>query len=340
MSSLRQGAPIAGFACAVAVGASWAQAESSAAIGPCTGHFPNLMTDICWMCVFPISIGSATVDMDQQDDGDPAPDVCECPEPPPVFEREGIGISYWEPARLAEVVRTPYCSPTLGSTISSSTDVAAGTHSPNGSRDTRRTAFYQVHWYSFPILDWIGAAITSANCESSETFDLSYATELDPMWSDDALTTLIDPEAVLFENPISQAACIADALSAAVGFGIDALFWCSGSWGSVFPLDGEIARHDGGIDSSMLEVHRMAFKLHSELLADDTSTDAALCGPVPQPIMRKGQYKLSPLFPIPKTDTAVPLGQQTLLWVAGREFPYQGEDFTYTVWRKRLCCAY
>jgi conjugal transfer pilus assembly protein TraU len=27
-----------------------------------------------------------------------------------------------------------------------------------------------------------------------------------------------------------------------------------------------------------------------------------------------------------------------VLWGSGKEFPYQGEDFGYLVWRKRSCC--
>lgn len=33
-----------------------------------------------------------------------------------------------------------------------------------------------------------------------------------------------------------------------------------------------------------------------------------------------------------------PLGRSTTLWGAGREFPFEGEDFAYQVFRKRNCC--
>lgn len=33
-----------------------------------------------------------------------------------------------------------------------------------------------------------------------------------------------------------------------------------------------------------------------------------------------------------------PLGRSTIRWGAGREFPFEGEDFAYMVFRKRNCC--
>lgn len=322
----------------VAASLSVGMCSAATQSGPCYGQFPNIMTDVCWLCVFPVSIGPASVSMDQEDDGPSAPLICECPAPPPIFVRIGVGVGYWEPARISEVVRTPYCSPTMNGSILANLTAPAGTNTKKP--DTHANAFYQVHWFTFPVLSWISSAFTSVNCESSDSFDLVYMTELDPTWSDDELTFLLNPEAVLFESLIAQGACIADSVAAAVGFGIDALFWCSGSQGGVYPIGGTVPHHVGGVDSSMLETHRFLFKLHRELLALDTSTTAALCGAVPQPVMRKGQYKLNMLFPLSQAVTGVPLGQQTALWVAGHEFPYAGEDFTHLVWRKRLCCAY
>lgn len=315
-----------------------AGSSESFADGPCHGRFPDLMSDVCWHCVFPISIGPATVTMDQEDNGPSPPLICTCPAPPPVFVRYGVGVGYWEPARISEVVRTPYCSPTLAGTVLADVPAPAGTNTKKSG--TAKNAFYQVHWFTFPVLSWISAAFTSAMCRNDDSFDLVYMTELDPLWSDDELTFLINPEAVLFESLPAQAACIADSMAAASSFGIDDLFWCSGSQGSVYPIGGTIAHHVGGVDSSMLETHRMLFKLHRELIAQDTSTLGAMCGSQPQPILRKGQYKLNLMYPVAKADTASPLGRQTASWVAGHEYPYEGEDFTQLVWRKRLCCAY
>jgi conjugal transfer pilus assembly protein TraU len=46
----------------------------------CTGKFPNPITDICWSCILPISIGSATIaNFDGQEDiAHPSSPVCSC----------------------------------------------------------------------------------------------------------------------------------------------------------------------------------------------------------------------------------------------------------------------
>lgn len=308
------------------------------AAGPCHGKFPNLISDICWRCLFPVSIGPAKMTAGQQDAGPSPPMVCSCPAPPPVFIRYGVGIGFWEPARLAEIVRTPYCSPTLGTTLASL--VAPSGTNTQGAGESSKEAFYHAHWFTFPLLSWIGMAFTQAACASSDSFDIAYLTELDPLWDDDELAFLINPEAVLFANPIAQAACIADTAAASVSFGVDALFWCSGSQGSVYPISGTSGHHVGGVDSSMLLTHRMIFKMHRQGLGMDTSTTGAMCQAVPQPILRKNQYKSQMLYPIPQTQTGMPFGRPSSIWASGREFPYEGEDYTYLVWRKRLCCAF
>jgi conjugal transfer pilus assembly protein TraU len=207
--------------------------------------------------------------------------------------------------------------------------------------DQQDTAFYQVHWFTYPVLSWLGMAIVNGVCSSNETFDIAYFSEIDPLWDDDELTFLINPEAILFTNPIAQAACVADSVSAAAtGFGLDVLFWCGGSQGSVYPLDGSHSNHVGGVDSSLAIVHKHIFKMHRQLLAHDTSTIAAICTTMPQPILRKGQYKEQMMYPIPQVYTGLGLGAPSVIWAAGKEFPYEGEDFSYLVWRKRQCCAF
>lgn len=322
--------------CVTAVFSGVRNAEAAA----CGGRFPNPVTDICWLCLFPLEIGSIKMGFGQPHNGDPSPPfLCTCPAPPPIFVRPGVGISFWEPARIAEVVRTPMCSPTLNGTVLSPMPWV-----PNGTNfetdEDADEAFYHVHWFTYPVLSWLGMGIAQGVCFVSEPFDMSYMTELDPLWNDDELSFLINPEAILFANPVAQAACIADSLAAsAKGFGLDTLFWCSGSQGSVYPLDGNHANHVGGIDSSLAITHKHVARMHRSLLAMDTSTLGAMCGNLPQPIMRKKQYKQQMMYPLPWTLQGYGFGAPSALWGAGREFPYEGEDFSYLIWRKRTCCA-
>ena len=226
----------------------------------CGGRFPNPVTDVCWLCLFPIKVGHITLSAPGQIDNHdiPPPLFCGCPAPPPIFWRPGVGVSYWEPARVAEVVRTPMCSPTLNGAIMGVLPVPAGNnHEGDGDQGN---AFYHVHWFQYPVLSWVSSFVTQGMCFVSEPFDLSYLSELDPLWDDDQLAFVLNPEAILFANPIAQAACVADTISASTTmFGLDTLFWCSGSQGSVYPLDGSHASHVGGVDSSLAVVHKHIF---------------------------------------------------------------------------------
>jgi len=318
-----------------------AYGEDGEGVDGCLGRFPDPITDICWMCLFPINIGGVIqINGDQKGNGDPPPPmICECPAPPPFFIRYGVGISFWEPARISEVVRTPMCSPTLNGEVLGESNAARGDNvEPDGESGQ---AFYHVHYIQYPVLNWLGMAITQGACFINESFDFVYMSELDSLWDDDELSFVLNPEAALFTSVPAQAACVADSVKAAIfDFGFDELFWCSGSQGSLYPLSGNHASHVGGVDSSMALTHTMIFKLHRQLLAQDTSTYSAMCGSVPQPIMRKNQYKSHLMYPIPWNYNAFGYGAQSVIWGAGKEFPTYGEDFTYMVWRKRMCCAY
>src|SRR5512132_4247400 len=84
-----------------------ASASQGAGIATCTGKFPNPITDICWSCILPITIGSATIaNFGGQEDngGNPSNPLCSCGVNPTI----GISIGFWEPARHVETVRKPF----------------------------------------------------------------------------------------------------------------------------------------------------------------------------------------------------------------------------------------
>jgi conjugal transfer pilus assembly protein TraU len=218
--------------------------------------------------------------------------------------------------------------------------VGYGVHSSNGDRQTQNS-FYQVHWYVYPVIYWLELLIDFL-CLEQQSFDVAYITELDPLWNADELSFILNPEAVLFGNPIAQAACAADCTAATAGFPLDSLFWCGGCQGSLYPFTGNNAAHNGGVQASLLMVERMMAKLHRELLLWGTSGKEALCQNIVLPIIKKSQYKTQMTYPRPMTrgPTACnPLGRTEVFWGSGHEFPYKGEDFGYLIWRKKNCCV-
>jgi conjugal transfer pilus assembly protein TraU len=320
-------------------------ANGSALAGVCVGKFANPITDICWSCAFPISIaGRPIIKMDQEDvfavggkPSSPGGLLCFCSDP----LRCGIKTSFWEPARRMDVTRTPYCFVSLGGI-----SINPGISAPHGEiriePDGRKSSMYQAHWYIDPIFYWLGIILDNPCMEKAE-FDLAYMTELDPTWQNDELSFLLNPDVALFSNPIAVAACAGDCIASTLGFGIDALFWCAGCQGTIYPFTGRVASTASPIQASSLIVQRFAAKGHRMGLLSATSGRDALCGYQYMPIMDKGQYKYHMLYPIPQTKKIAgrccqPFGRTTVLWGAGRSIPYMGEDFSYMIFRKRDCC--
>ena len=306
----------------------------------CVGKFVNPITDICWSCLFPITIAGLRVSASGEDTPNTRQLFCTCARP---FPRIGLPISFWEPVRLVDVTRTPYCLVNMGGIKMMETGVKSqgGVDNAHQTQNTTRmrNSFYQVHWYVYPVLYWLEILVDFLCMEKGDV-DIAYMTELDPMWNDDETSLIINPEAALFANPIAQAACAADCLMASVGFGSDLLFWCAGCQGSMYPFTGSSSAHVGGVQGSLLALERMIAKLHREGLLWGTMGPEAYCNRYPMPIIKKSQYKTQMIFPIPSTGSRQchPLGRSEVLWGSGNEFPYSGEDFGYLIWRKRTCC--
>ncbi|MBY0280994.1 MAG: TraU family protein [Alphaproteobacteria bacterium] len=309
----------------------------------CQGRFVNPLTDICWSCLFPMTIGGANVSGGGfEDTPNPSGFVCMCPRPPLNLSTPGVPVSFWEPARLVDVTRTPYCLINMGGIQMAGGNRMQGRGSVSDKSHSGglRRSFYQVHWYVYPVIYWLELLVDFA-CLERASFDVAYLTELDPLWNDEETGFILNPEAVLFGGPIAQAACAVDCGLASIGFPNDALFWCGGCQGSLYPFSGTISAHVGGVQASLLATQRMMAKLHRELLLHGYMGSAGQCTKYPMPIIKKTQYKTQMVYPIPSTGRGGchPLGRSETLWASGREFPYQGEDFGYLIWRKRNCCV-
>ncbi|MDR3155772.1 MAG: TraU family protein, partial [Holosporaceae bacterium] len=269
----------------------------------CVGRFVNPMTDICWSCLFPITICGMKVSPGGEDISNPKKIICQCPAPPPLFVRYGLPISFWEPVRLIDVTRTKFCLVNMGGisiggdSIRGHGNVASG----NTSNGTKHS-FYQVHYYVYPVLYWL-ELLTDFVCMERSQFDVAYITEFDPLWNDDETAFILNPEAAIFANPIAQAACAADAIAATAGFPLDAMFWCAGCQGSIYPYTGNVNYHISGVQASLLLVTRMLAKLHRECIAHGTIGEAGMCSPYLMPIMMKSQYKQQMLYPSATTGS-------------------------------------
>lgn len=321
---------------------------ASTAYAACFGAFLNPVTEVCWHCILPIKIGGQvivpgieadTVDLSSSP-------VCVCPTP--VGPRPGITFSFWEPARFIEVVKTPFCFPSIGVGM---TNPAGGmlvggseAETSNALKDTKRIgSFAQAHYFLFPVWAMMEVAVNAA-CVESGSIDVAYITEVDPFWQDDLFTAILQPEAILFANPIAQMSCAADSALSLIGGplldGSSILFWCMGSWGSAYPLTGHLQNRNW-VESSAGIAARLLYKLNRELVVWDYAI--ALCNPVPTPIWVKQNYKLQIAKPV-RDALCHPIGRTGLVWDYAKNPPFRAlgnksDEFLWMVFRKRACCA-
>ena len=314
--------------------------SASPAFAICNKKFLNPITEVCWDCIFPISVGGLRIDLgtSRPDTQNQTLPLCFCPGVPP---RPGLAIGLWEPARLVDVANEPGCFVNMGFEIDFGL-LALGKTSRTTMNGASTGSKWQAHYYFYPLISWLGL-IVDGLCMQSAQFDVAYISEIDPLWQDAELNNIINPEAILFANPIAQAACAADCAVASSGrLPLDQLHWCAGCGGSVFPIQGESAAHVGGIMASQVVATKMQARMHRLALARRTAGSRALCQTESAPIMTKSHYRFQVTRPRAKTGGrwgCGPTGFSPQFIDRLREFPFKGESFGWLMWRKRNCCA-
>lgn len=349
--------------------------------GKCPNNFPSgLLTDFCYKCFFPLRIGGKkvfsyggipddvdipdlanmvkgvigqySIDIQNYDSKTFNPDsiVCFC-KTSLGLPSVGLYISFWEPTKLMEIIMRPGCFPTLfGAELNfGGIDFGAyGTTGKGHENEQAGKAFYNVHFYNFPLMLILSAIFNFDYCRDFiSDFDLLHFSEVDPTHNDDILSAFIHPEVFLFANPIAQALCAVDAITSTVGYPLNTMFWCAGSWGGLYPYTGNTGVVGSPPRVSSLIAARTLGKLGRLGLEMNTSGEGAKCGmgqddwflKMYMPLLKKTQYRFQTLYPIPETvgKCCHSLGANTFLWGEWRNIPTK-EHFLYFMWRKRNCC--
>jgi len=133
----------------------WSGAASAQS---CTGRFVNPISDVCWECLFPISIGPLAIGSVSGvlDTPNPSSPICLCGSPIP---RIGLSLGVWEPARLVDATRAPWCFPNLGGlTINPGLPAGRGRTGAAGG-DGAKGSVWHAHYYMYPLLSWIGVLL-------------------------------------------------------------------------------------------------------------------------------------------------------------------------------------
>lgn len=307
----------------------------------CKGSILNPVTDVCWQCMFPARIGGSSFGGEGVAPGATDSPACACPSASGV--RVGLSTAFWEHARLVETVKDAYCFPALGtgmggSNLNALSSGSQGSMTQNGGSDY---ASQQAHYFIFPV--WVMLNLfADMPCIEKRPFDMAYMTEVDPAWNDDTLSFILNPEALLFGNPVTQLSCMADSVAAVADQPLDPLFWCLGSWGSSYPLSGSTTVTNPTTYNSQMAA-RMIFKLGREGLLWDTALNKCSSEGSLTPIMIKSHYKLQVARPR-RGNSCVPVGQPDFLWGSAKNPPLGAgnnspDNFLWVLARARTCCV-
>ncbi|WP_371218830.1 TraU family protein [Orientia tsutsugamushi] len=76
-------------------------ANNCYAAAGCVGRFVNSITDVCWKCLFPITIaGFKVVSSSMPDTNASGRLICLCPKPGIPIPVPSIPVGFWEPVRF------------------------------------------------------------------------------------------------------------------------------------------------------------------------------------------------------------------------------------------------
>jgi len=320
---------------------------------PDAGTFSGgIISRVCWTCFFPIVIGPVPLGDGTNMPEDDVYPICVCPGRLFGYPTTGFRLGMWQPTHAIELVRHPFCSPTLGGTLSSASEASEVSRlSLLGSQGEQKTAdekkggsntdaYYNFHWMMFPVstvLDLLEDSVCVS--ESGSDFDVAYISEIDPTWNNAELAMFTHPEAVLFTSLPAIAACVADAVAASSSKPIRALLWCAGSWGHAYPYTG-FSTPDNAANATSHGAFRALAALHRREIALKTYGGPAVCRDHVWATLPKQQYKLQTYYPVAELGRNHWLGASTLTWLGGQvTVPGVGEDFVYLVWTWQACCA-
>jgi conjugal transfer pilus assembly protein TraU len=302
--------------------------SSYATAGSCGSGFINPLTEISWKCIFPMTIAGIKMAGGEDTLTQSKSPICTCMIGP--VPSVGLKTSFWEPSRIVDTVSKPYCLMPLGTVLSSASQGRIGGALSNQAGSGR--VFQQMHYYIFPVWQVLDM-FYDIPCVKSEGFDVGMLTEIVPTWNSDMLAMILNPEAILFGNPLTQIACAADAAQTIGSMPRPELFWCMGSWGNAYPLAGSITSTDF-LEANAGIAARGVYMMGRLGLLWESTDDG--CYTQPAPIWTKDRYKLQLAKPV--TDhTCIPIGRDSLLWGAGRH-NLNKDDFMWMLFKKNDCC--
>ena len=208
----------------------------------------------------------------------------------------------------------------------------------NEGKDGGPVSRMQVHWYEYPVFAMLDM-LKSMACRSPSGFNLMYLTEIDPTWQNDEWAAVFTPEASLFTSTLAQASCSIDAVASSVGLTLDPMFWCSGTWGGVYPLSGNASHTNANFTSNNLVQSKFIARQARIGLQWQTIGPTAICTSHPNPIWIKSQFRVNQVAPVARKGNPVVVGDAGMMqWPTVSNMPTR-ESSANAVWQGQQCCV-
>lgn len=264
----------------------------------------GIIDKICWSCVLPMRIMGVGPKPAGAASSKP---VCLCNDSNGVPEI-GWQLGYFQPARIEEVVKTPWCSPFLGGIKLQDSSFEIGREKASNHVDNPQNVFMDSHYFSYPVFQLLNLLMVP-NCagDMHQDIDLLNMSEIDPLWSNDLLTFVLNPESVVFANPLALAWCMADCVATTANFESEKNYFCAGCDGLIYPHTGNIHGIKDPVQNSSLLVQRQLAALHRRGLAEKTMGEEEMCGSTYSYFVPRSQYRVSMLYPVPESKNSRPL---------------------------------
>jgi len=317
-------------------------------ICPSADIFSRIMDQVCWSCFLPMKLMGVGGPGSTPDGARGSNPFCMCTDRLGMPEF-GWSLSMWMPKKLIEVVKTPWCSPSLQGTRLQDDLFGLGKPLAGKTNGESRLATMQYHYFSYPLFAMLEMfTLDDCNTDNFADFDLQYVSEVDPTWQSDLTAILLNPEAIIFANPLAKMWCASDCVATTAGAPLESSYGCAGCDGSLYPFTGNVLYADDPVRASSLISQRALAAMHRRGIAKKTMGNDNMCKTSFWPMLPKSQYKLSMIYPVPEASNSGPsgkcchgLGESVHSWATpagGRTRPGK-EDYVYLLWIYRDCCV-
>ncbi|AOV18843.1 hypothetical protein BJI67_15885 (plasmid) [Acidihalobacter aeolianus] len=307
----------------------------------CHGKFFNPVSDPNWNDGYPITVAGASIGGNSNPPMMHENAICSCPTP--YGQMPGVGITYWQPSYLAEVERTGGCFASLGGKelFPNYEELDSGQQiSGDMTKGNPGNVFMNVHWYKYPLFA-VMDLFSGLACRMVGGFDLADMTEVESSWNVAGWSSITNPIGILFANPVGQVSCIPDAIASSLGYPLDLEFWCGGTTGVVYPLNGMAQASNGPDDTNMHDLYKYMLRDSGVGLLLATIGPWATCHPAYLPQWIKSQYRIDPVGPIPLKGSPIVVGETPFRW-DGHPPAVTPVDTsnTFLIWVGTQCCAF